>query len=55
MREGGGYLIRMLLNKQDACIWLDRLLVDKHLKTFQIPGAQQNQKPKMKIFLQCAQ
>lgn len=53
IREGNRHIVRLLLGKPEACIWLDRLLMDKQMKTFQIPGAEKNQKAKMKIYLIC--
>ena len=54
IREGNRHFIRVGLNKPDACVWLDKLLMDKQIKTFQIPGAEKNQKAKMKMYLYCA-
>lgn len=42
-----------MAGKNMACEWLDKLLVDKQLKEFRIPGAQNGTSPKMKIFIHC--
>ena len=39
--------------KNAVCKWLDKLLNNKELKQFRIPGAQNGDAPKMKIFIEC--
>lgn len=38
-------------NKSLACIWLDRLLMNKEKKYFQQPGADKGKAAKMKVFV----
>lgn len=54
VRKGNRYILRLLLNKPSACVWLDKLLTDKPIKNYQISGAEKGSQPKMKIFLVCA-
>lgn len=51
--NNGRHCIAILLSKSKACVWLDRLLQEGGVKQFQIQGAQQGNKAKMKIFLVC--
>lgn len=54
LQAGQRVNLGLLLNsKQTACEWLDKLLIDKQVKNFKIPGAQKGEKAKMKIFLIC--
>jgi len=46
-------VIRLALSKPAACVWLDKLLENKEIKNFSIPGSEKNKLPKMKIFLLC--
>lgn len=51
MRKGSNNFMRIVLSKQAACVWLDRLLKEPQIKSFQIPGAEKGQRPKIKIYL----
>lgn len=51
MKRGNNNFLRIGLSKQAACFWLDRLLKEPQLKTFQIPGAEKGQRPKIKVYL----
>lgn len=51
MKKGSNNFMRISLSKQAACYWLDRLLKEPQLKSFQIPGADKGQRPKIKVYL----
>lgn len=54
LKRGNRYIIDCTLAKKSlACEWLDRLLTNRPLKDFRIPGAHNNSAPKMKIFIHC--
>ena len=42
-----------MASKELACIWLDKLLQDKSVKEFRIPGSERGDAPKIKINLEC--
>lgn len=54
-KKGNNYSLTLYMaNKKQACIWLDKLLQDKKIKNFKIPG-ETGKVAKMKIFLEVEQ
>lgn len=54
MKKGNRYIVDCKMESNEAaCEWLDKLLVNKNIKDFRIPGAQNGLAPKMKVFIDC--
>ena len=52
IKKGNSYSMGLeFKNTSLACIWLDKLLQNKQIKDFRIPGAEKGQKAKMKFHL----
>ena len=54
LKRGNRYIIDCkMVTRKLACLWLDKLLMNKQLKDFRIPGAQNGTAAKMKVFVHC--
>lgn len=53
-KENNRYFLEVRMKENElACQWLDKLLKNKDLKSYQIQGASQGKKAKMKVYVHC--
>lgn len=54
LKRGNRYIIDCkMASRALGCEWLDKLLINKPLKEFRIPGSQNGSSPKMKVLILC--